>query len=153
MHREVTLVPVMRSERQEFLVMAEQYLRELNPEFSPNEDWKNDYFETIVANGDNRLRWISLAGEKIGFILYGLERHRFLPRRSGVVYELYVCPEHRRKGAARAMAETAIAELKATGPSKIQLEVATGNERAAAFWKSLGFESVAERYVLRSRER
>lgn len=153
MNRKLTLTPVSKSERQEFLVQAEENFRELNPAFSPCEDWKGSYFELIVGNADNRLRWISLAGQKIGFILFGLDRHRFLPRQNGVVYELYVRPEHRRKGVGRSVGEMALAELKRAGASKIQLEVATGNERAAALWKSLGFEAVAERYVLRARER
>jgi ribosomal protein S18 acetylase RimI-like enzyme len=33
-------------------------------------------------------------------------------------------------------------------PSKIQLEVTEGNEPAVAFWRSLGFERVTQRFVL-----
>lgn len=152
MHQEVTLVPVAKRERPEFLAMAEQNLRELNPNFAPDEDWTSSYFKMILTNLDNRLCWIVTAGEKIGFILFGLEKHRFLPRLSGVVYELYVRPEHRRRGAARGAAKAALAELRRAKPSKIQLEVAVGNERAAALWKSLGFEQVAQRYVLKAGE-
>jgi len=129
--------------------MARQHFCELNPNFLPEEDWKNSYFETILANPDNRLRWIELGAAKVGFILFGLESHRFLPRRRGVIFELYVRPDHRRQGAALAAATKAIAELKSAGLPNVQLEVMSGNRGAVTFWKSLGFEQATERYVLR----
>ena len=153
MQTEVLLTPILETERREFLAMAQTYFSELNPGFSPRDDWKANYFEAIQGNSDCRLCWIVSEGNKAGFVLFGFERHRFLPRKNGAVYELYVRPEHRRRGIARASAQRAIAELKSAGPSRIQLEVAAGNSGATAFWTSLGFEKVAERYVLASEDR
>jgi len=150
---EVLLTPILQTERREFLAMAQTYFSELNPVFLPHDDWKESYFEAIQGNPDCKLCWIMSEGNKAGFVLFGFERHRFLPRTNGAVYELYVRPDHRRRGIARACAHKAIAELKSAGPSKIQLEVAAGNSGATVFWTSLGFEKVAERYVLASEDR
>jgi ribosomal protein S18 acetylase RimI-like enzyme len=144
---EVSLIAVEPADRHEFLRVAEQHFRGLNSSFVPQEDWKRSYFETILNNPQFFLRWIVCQGKRSGFILYGVEPHRFLPRKTGIVYELYVDPGMRRRGVARRAAEIAIRELQRHGPSKIQLEVVEGNEGAAALWKSLGFEKATERYV------
>lgn len=142
------LVPVEASEKEDFIAMAEQYFRELNPQFVPAPDWKASYFENILRRQNYSLRWIVAGGQRVGFILYGFEDHRFLPRKIGAIYELYIVPERRRTGIARACAESVIKELQKSSTSKVQLEVAEGNAAAAAFWKSLGFQKASERLVL-----
>jgi len=128
--------------------MAHQHFSELNPMFTPAQDWKASYFENIKNNPRYSLRWIVADGQRVGFILFGTEEHRFLPRRTGAIYEVYVVPDRRREGIARACAKQIIAELWNESPSKIQLEVVEGNAAAAAFWRSLGFEKVTQRFVL-----
>jgi len=145
----VILQPVSLADRDHFMAMAEQHFRGLNAGFVPQEDWERYYLDNILRNPRLFLRWIMVEGKRVGFILFGLEDHRFLPRQTGAIYELYVVPEFRRKGVARTCAHQAIAELQAQSPSKVQLEVMEGNQGAAALWKSLGFEKVSERFVLR----
>ena len=89
----------------------------------------------------------------VGFVLFGVEEHRFLPRQTGAIYEVYVIPEERRKGIARACAKQVIAELWKASPSKIQLEVVQGNAAAAELWRSLGFQKVTERFSLTEQTR
>lgn len=145
---DIELVAISPAERDEFMRIAERHFRELSATFVPQEDWKQNYFEIILAKPQCFLRWIFCQGERSGFIVFGLEPHRFLPRQTGVIFELYVDPDRRRRGIARRAAEIAIGELQLHGPSKIQLEVVEGNEEAAALWTSLGFEKVTTRYVL-----
>jgi ribosomal protein S18 acetylase RimI-like enzyme len=145
---EVQLVAVEGADRDEFMRVAELHFRGLSSTFTPHDDWKRNYFETILANPQLFLRWILGSAARSGFILYGIEAHRFLPRKTGAIYELYIDPEKRRQGLARQAAQIAIRELLGHGPSKIQLEVVEGNTGAAALWTSLGFEKVTERYVL-----
>jgi len=144
----LSMIPVQPGERQDFLEMAELHFRELNPTFAPAADWKNSYFENILGNPKYSLRWIVSDGQRAGFILFGLEEHRFLPRQTGVICELYVIPELRRQGIARACAKQVIDELWKASPSKIQLEVVEGNPAASKLWRSLGFQKVTERFVL-----
>jgi ribosomal protein S18 acetylase RimI-like enzyme len=145
----VEMKQISSADREAFLQMAERHFRDLNPAFVPQDDWKLHYFEAILGSPRMFARWIMRDEERAGFILYGLEDHRFLPRLTGVVYELYVRPEFRRMGVARQCAIQAIRELEAFFPSKIQLEVVNGNVGAEALWQSLGFEKVTERMVLK----
>jgi len=145
----IGMVPITQSERDQFRSMAVQYFSELNESFTPHRDWEQHYFETIQAATNIFLRWIVSDGERAGFILFGIEKHRFLPRNSGRVYELYVTPAFRGRGIARACAAQAIKELWELGPSKIELEVVEGNAKARGLWKSMGFRKASERFVLR----
>jgi ribosomal protein S18 acetylase RimI-like enzyme len=144
----VKIQPVPVEERELFMRMAERHFRDLNPAFTPERDWQQHYFNTIQSNAYLRLGWIMAGDRRAGFILYGFEQHRFLPRKTGAIYELYVEPEFRKRGIARAAAQQAISDLRAGGPSKIQLEVVEGNVAAEKLWRSLGFEKVTARYVL-----
>jgi ribosomal protein S18 acetylase RimI-like enzyme len=145
---EVCLSPVSESEEAEFLAMAEAYFTELNPEFVALDDWRASYFPRIKTNPDTRLLWIQCGRRRAGFVLYGLEKHRFLPRKTGCVYEFYILHQFRRSGIGRQAGEAIVQLLRESSPSKIQLEVASGNASAAEFWRALGFRKVAERYVL-----
>ncbi|MGA8538894.1 MAG: UDP-2,4-diacetamido-2,4,6-trideoxy-beta-L-altropyranose hydrolase [Terriglobales bacterium] len=144
----VGMPPITPLGQEEFLCMAIEYFSELNPGFVPQNDWKENYFPTIMANPQYFLRWIVCDEKRAGFVLFGLEKHRFLPRMTGVIYALYVVPEFRRRGVAKACAIKAIRELWVHAPSKIQLEVIGGLVAASALWKSLGFQKIADRYVL-----
>lgn len=142
------MVPIDRSEHDQFLAMAVQYFSLLNSSFIPQEDWKKRYFETIQASPNLFLRWLMYSGQRVGFILFGIEQHRFLPRQVGTIYELFVTPEFRRRGIARTCAEQVISELQTRGLSKIDLEVVEGNVGAVDFWKSMGFRKATQRFVL-----
>lgn len=143
------MAAITSADREAFLLMAEKHFQGLNPAFVPEDDWKQHYFERILSRPGMFVRWIVCDSQRAGFILYGLEEHRFLPRMTGMIYELYVLPEFRRKGIARDSAVLAIQELQTSTPSKIQLEVMQGNAGALALWQSLGFEKVSERFVLK----
>jgi ribosomal protein S18 acetylase RimI-like enzyme len=147
------LVAVATGERENFMAMAEEHFRELNPVFTPAPDWKASYFENILGSRNYSLRWVVADGQRVGFVLYGVERHRFLPRMTGAIYELYIVPNQRRKGIARACAESVIQELSKASPSKIQLEVVEGNRAAVELWRSLGFRKTSERMVLTTNPR
>jgi ribosomal protein S18 acetylase RimI-like enzyme len=144
----VRMEAVSATDRDAFLAMAERLFRGLNPGFVPQADWKQFYFENILGNARLSLRWIIVEEKQAGFVLFGLEAHRFLPRFNGMIYELYIEPEFRRKGVAQIVARHAIRELQSKSPAKIQLEVMEGNRAATALWESLGFCKVSERYVL-----
>jgi UDP-2,4-diacetamido-2,4,6-trideoxy-beta-L-altropyranose hydrolase len=145
----VTLQAIVETDRDAFLRMAEQHFRGLNPAFSPQEDWTQHYFSRLLASPRMLARWIMVGSRRAGFALYGVEDHRFLPRLTGMIYEVFVLPEFRRMGVARTSARLAIDELQRLSPTKIQLEVMEGNDGAVALWRSLGFEKVAARFVMK----
>jgi ribosomal-protein-alanine N-acetyltransferase len=63
---------------------------------------------------------------------------------TGYVSELVVAPEHRGRGHGRDLLSRCLAELRARGVDRAELEVAADNERARSLYESLGF-AVAER--------
>ena len=148
MEKSAKLQPIKREDKVSFLEMACRHFGELNPDFVPHEDWKAHYFDSIQSNENVFPCWIMVGSECCGFIIFGTEKHRFLPRSSGMIYELYVLPEHRRKGIGKACAVQALAELSVQGVSRIQLEVMEGNNKAVALWEQLGFQKFSERFIL-----
>ena len=69
----------------------------------------------------------------VGTVMSGYDGHR------GWIYSLGVHPDVRRSGVARALFRHAEDELRAAGCPKVNLQVFAGNERALAFWASMGF--------------
>ena len=72
-------------------------------------------------------------GRVVGTVMSGYDGHR------GWIYSLGVHPDVRRSGVARALFQHAEDELRAAGCPKVNLQVFAGNERALAFWASMGF--------------
>jgi len=144
----VLLSPVADSEASAFLTMAKDYFKELNPKFVAGADWQASYFSRLKSSSDTHLDWIHCNGERAGFVIYGVEAHRLLPRKNGYVYEFYIQARFRRSGIAREAAEQVLGALRKLDPAKIQLEITAGNSVAAEFWETFGFGKVAERYVL-----
>jgi ribosomal protein S18 acetylase RimI-like enzyme len=57
------------------------------------------------------------------------------------IEELYVAPDARRRGVARALLNRLLADSRASGVRAIELEVDEGHEPARALYRSLGFEA------------
>lgn len=147
---DVALSPITSDQRAAFERLAVDYFSEFNPSFVPNDDWRANYFRNVTENPDYEPRWIACDGERAGFVLYGVQPHRFLTRRIGWIFELYVVPTYRGRGVATVAAKLALEALRARGIDGIQLEVLLDNAAAAGLWSRLGFEPVSERWVLRA---
>lgn len=72
-------------------------------------------------------------GKTVGVIIAGNDGRR------GYIYHTAVSPEHRRKGIARALVDTALEALQGLGISKTALVVFERNADGNAFWESVGF--------------
>jgi ribosomal protein S18 acetylase RimI-like enzyme len=144
----VLLSQVANSDEAEFLTMAEAYFTELNPGFVAADDWRTSYFSGLRASPNTQVQWIQCHGTRAGFVIYGIERHHFLPRSIPHIYEFYVLPRFRRSAVGLEAAKQVLQALRQLSPSRIQLEITSGNTAAAEFWQVFGFRKVAERYVL-----
>ena len=58
------------------------------------------------------------------------------------IRDLYVAPEHRRSGIARALLQYVISSARATGVHRVSLQTETGNVPALALYTAAGFELV-----------
>jgi ribosomal protein S18 acetylase RimI-like enzyme len=72
-------------------------------------------------------------GNVVGAVLAGHDGRR------GLIYHMTVKEAYRRRGVGKALAEAALAALKAEGITKVLLVVMKANDTGNSFWASLGF--------------
>lgn len=74
-----------------------------------------------------------LNNDLVGTAMAGFDGHR------GWVYYVAVAPEQRRRGIGRQLMDAAERGLAATGCTKVNLQVRSGNDRVVAFYNQLGY--------------
>jgi ribosomal protein S18 acetylase RimI-like enzyme len=81
------------------------------------------------------------AGQVIGYAYAGLEGTDYMALRgpAGVLYDLVVDPDHRRKGIGRALLEAATGALLERGAPRILISTAERNDAAQRLFASAGF--------------
>ncbi len=90
-------------------------------------------------------------GRFLGYMILGEITPFTSPRPVGFVYDIWVAPEHRRRGVGRSLLREAERWARAKGYAAIKLEVADANAPAAALYRSAGYR--AERVYLAKRLR
>ena len=96
------------------------------------------YLEDLYEEDPECFFVAELNGEIIGFIFCNRFWYsKFEHRQVGAIHEIVVLPAHRHEGIGRMLIEKAIEYLK---PSRIELWVGEGNEKAIEFYKNLGFQ-------------
>ena len=144
---ELSIALVQGCERADFEAMALDYFRELDPRFEPRPEWKERFFASLFSGRKSSADWLLVGEERAGFVILGLEPHRYQSRHVGSVQDFYVAPAHRRSGLGTKFAQLALDLLKDAGAQRIQLEIMSGNSQAEAFWSRLGFAPFAARWV------
>ncbi len=115
--------------------------------------------DDFALSWDSRLRWsryitarfkeISTKlvvadedGELVGFMLCLLSPNTpvYAERKIGVISDVYVVPERRKKGITKLMFDHAVQWFRKNKVKTIQLGVAAVNPEALAVWRGLGFE-------------
>jgi ribosomal protein S18 acetylase RimI-like enzyme len=133
--------PVAAGEVEEFLDWFERYWQELET-FSdyPDPYSREEYRRLVQTSDDHYFWWGERDGERIGFCVFTIGPHWYRQDLTdGYVDEFYIAPEHRRGGTGRALATLMLAEFGRRKVREAHLSVQLRNERAAAFWSSLGF--------------
>lgn len=135
----MTIRKATYQENQEILTYAQKVFKEstmglvenqelpLMSSFSEDDGYYLVYSENNVMKG-----WLGLAST---FNFYDGER-------VGMISEVYVIPEYRRKGIARQLCIEGIKNLKEQGHHKIHLNVFAGNG-AKQLYQKLGFQEVS----------
>ena len=80
-------------------------------------------------------------GTVVGYAFAAVEGYDYMSLRApaGVVHDLIVDPEHRRRGTGRSLLNAALAYLTARGAPRVVLSTAERNEAAQRLFASLGF--------------
>jgi L-amino acid N-acyltransferase YncA len=81
-------------------------------------------------------------GKLVGFMLCLLSPNTpvYAERKIGVVSDVYVLPERRKRGVTRLMFDHAVKWFRKNKVRSIQLGVAAANPEAIAVWRKMGFE-------------
>ena len=100
-----------------------------------------DYFRAQLGNRDVLLLVAERSGAVAGY-LYGSVEGRdwaMLLENHGAVHDVFVAPEARHQGAARALMHEATARFRQRGLERVVLYAATANAEGQALFESLGF--------------
>jgi GNAT superfamily N-acetyltransferase len=90
---------------------------------------------TILVGRQNE----AIVGVVLGVCLLSTEVGRVL-----MIQDFFVEPISRRRGVGRALVNRLLKESRGMGVDEVNLEVLPANSVAAAFWKSMSFESTGE---------
>lgn len=101
-----------------------------------------EYLERRFAEISTKLIVAEEKGRLVGFMLCFLSPNTpiFKERKIGVISDVYVQEERRRKGVANKMLDVGLRWFKKNKVRFVQLSVAHDNLEARAVWRSLGFE-------------
>jgi ribosomal protein S18 acetylase RimI-like enzyme len=124
--------------------MMNDYLQEFDPRYDPHQYWDDDYFAALLAGVAAGTLTIWLAKKDaapIGFALVRIESRWYREStKIGVFEEFYIAPAYRRRGLGRALAERAVAGLRAQGATAISASVVQANLEGLLFWQRIGFK-------------
>lgn len=125
--------------------MLAHHHEELSDQFALAWDGKrkwSKYLEERFSEISTKLIVAEEEGEIVGFMLCLLSPNTpvFKDRKIGVISDVYVLEERRRKGVAKNMLNRAIKWFEKNKVRSIQLGVAFDNFEARAAWRQVGFE-------------
>jgi ribosomal protein S18 acetylase RimI-like enzyme len=117
----------------------------LSPLFESAEDGRgkwSKYLDNRFSEKSTRLIVAQEDGELVGFMLCLLQPNApiFKERTIGVISDVYVNEERRRKGVAKEMLKVALRWFKKNRVRTVSLSVAAANFEARVAWGQLGFK-------------
>ena len=125
--------------------MLAQHHEELSDQFALAWDGKRKwsrYLEERFSEISTKLIVAEEEGEIVGFMLCLLAPNTpvFKDRKIGIISDVYVLEERRRKGVTKSMLNRAVKWFEKNKVRSIQLGVAHDNFEARAAWRQVGFE-------------
>ena len=120
----------------------------LNPRLYRIQDHSQATYRTFVSrqiSSDAGLVMVAEENDQLGGYVLGSQGQRapvYAIRAIGMIYDLVVHPAKRRRGIGRALVEQAHSAFLASGIDDIQVNYDPSNAEAAAFWQTLGYETL-----------
>jgi GNAT superfamily N-acetyltransferase len=106
-------------------------------------------FERLVNDVD-AATFLALAdGEPAGMVILRFRRRLNVATWEGWLSDLYVVPEHRRRGIGKALLQAVVEEWRLRQGHRIMLEVDLGNAPAEALYRAAGFTEFGPHFQLR----
>ena len=107
--------------------------------YALDEAWAASAFRDLLADPSRGAVWlIEERCQPIGHVVLAVRFAMEFGGLLGCIDDLYVQPEHRRRGAAAAALRTLVEESRVRGCRAIEVEVAPGNPAAQAAYRRLG---------------
>ena len=125
----------------EFLAIRQRALRD-HPDVytSTAEEWDVPVSPAVERIQSNTVFGAYDDNTLVGVVTLALSARKAIKQRHKTeIWSVYVAPEARRKGVAKALMLSAIAEAKRLGFMAVSLSVADGNDSALNLYKCLGF--------------
>ena len=97
-----------------------------------------------LADDDARVLVAQADGELVGFVngfIADITTEMFEPLRCGLLADIYVQADYRRRGLGRQMVERLMIWFRAKGARQFEWHVSASNHEALAFWKSFEGET------------
>ncbi len=109
----------------------------------PNAHERYRYFFERVLTNNGVFLVVEEAGAIVGFLLGAISEEYAMYRagRYGMLHDLWIEPEHRRRGHARALLITALEHFRREGLQQVRLDSAAENHAAQKLFKSCGFRA------------
>ncbi len=108
--------------------------------FSQYKNWDEE-IDSWLKDKDMRLIGAEAGGKLVGYARVSIEPapDYAVPKKIGIVYDVFVLEKYRRQGIAEMLCEDASAWFQKKKVKYIELSVDARNESGIAFWKKLGF--------------
>lgn len=123
---------------------------DVNPTFTPAQDGRENFAkhaETQIDSDSSLLLVAESDGVIVGYCLAGMaERPPVLVDRGyGMIDDLAVVGEWRRKGIGEVLLRAAEAWFRERGIRRVELQVVTANDVASRFWAKMGYKPYMEK--------
>ena len=117
--------------------------RRFLPATSRTKDAYASYLGTQLDAPDAAVFVAELNAEVMGYAYVAVESYDYMALRgpAGILHDIIVAPEHRRRGVAQKLLEAALAYVRSRGLNQIVLATAERNETAQRFFASAGFRA------------
>jgi GNAT superfamily N-acetyltransferase len=102
---------------------------------------KGQIASRLAANKGNALVAVHPDDGVVG-VIFGriVVNNRYIPTQAGLIDQLYVLPEHRRRGIARLLVAAVCRYFASHKVNDLSLRYVMSNAEASQFWTALGFE-------------
>jgi ribosomal protein S18 acetylase RimI-like enzyme len=126
-----------RSDIPQLVALMREFYAESS--FPLDEAWAGRAFESLIDEPRQGAVWlIESAGEAVGHVVLSVRFTMEFGGLSGYIDDLYVRPEHRRTGAARAGVDALLEECHRRRCRSVHVEVGADNHAAQALYRRYG---------------
>ena len=118
--------------------------RDLDSFYKRSQDGPSNFrkhLESQLESEDDALLIAEVSGKTIGYIKIGISQYPpvFEMEKYGLISDVAVAEQYRRKGIGEALYEQAMVWFKDKSIERVELRVANVNPVAQGFWKKMGF--------------